>query len=148
MKIDIGCGKNKSKEIGLDIDSLSDADIIASALFIPIKDEKMDEIFSKHFLEHFTPADAEKLFREFYRILKPKGKIILGIDRDKTLERLLQKDPTHKYRYSTKEIQEIASRYFHIVYIGIPEVHKKISRLFLGLVKFSSEKIKLLGIKK
>lgn len=148
MKIDVGCGKNKRRKIGLDIDRESDADIIASALYLPIKDESMDEVFSKHFLEHFTPKEAQRLFGEFHRIVKPKGKILLCIDQDKNLERLLQKDPTHKHRYSINEIREIAEKYFDIVYIRIPKIHKKISRLFFGLVKFSSNKIELLGVRK
>src|SRR3989344_2804146 len=108
IRIDIGCGKNKTEGyIGVDIDPNSNADIIASALALPFKDNSIDEIISSHLLEHFSSGDAQIFFNEIYRVLKNNGMVYLKIDRDWTKKRLLNKDITHKHRYSAKEIRKI-----------------------------------------
>lgn len=112
VKIDIGCGKNKKEGyIGIDIDPNSDADIIASALNLPFDDSSVDEVYSSHLVEHFSPEEAQKFFDEVYRILKKGGTAYLKIDRDWTKKRLLAKDPTHKHRYEKKELLEMIDRF-------------------------------------
>jgi len=112
VKIDIGCGKNKKAGfIGVDIDPDSDADVIASALNLPFDDDSIDEVYSSHLVEHFTPEEAHIFFNEIYRVLKKGGKIYLKIDRDWTKKRLLKKDITHQYRFSAKEIRQLASKF-------------------------------------
>ncbi|MCD6283892.1 class I SAM-dependent methyltransferase [bacterium] len=111
-KLDIGCGKNKREGfIGIDIDPNSDADIIASALNLPFKDNSVDEIYSSHLVEHFSPKETEKFFAEIYRVLKKNSRAFLKIDTDWTKKRLLQKDPTHKHRYSVREIKKILRQF-------------------------------------
>jgi len=111
IRIDIGCGKNKKEGfIGIDIDPNSDADIIASALDLPFNDSSIDEINCSHLVEHFSPGEARKFFDEICRVLKKGGVANLKIDRDWTESRLLKKDPTHKHRYSVKEIKEMLKK--------------------------------------
>ena len=106
MKLDIGCGRNKREGcVGIDITKDSDADIIASALNLPIKDNVVDEINCSHLVEHLYPEEAQRFFNEICRVLKEGGKASLKIDRDWTRRRLLSKDPTHKYRYNKREIE-------------------------------------------
>lgn len=112
IKLDLGCGNNKkSGFIGIDIDKNSDADIIASALDVPLKDNSIDEIFSAHLVEHFSPAEAEKFFKEVFRLLKKGGKAFIAVDADWTKRKLLKKDPTHKHRFSVRELQKIISQF-------------------------------------
>ncbi len=112
MKLDIGCGKNKKTSfIGLDIKCGSDADIIASALKIPIRDGEVNEVNCSHLVEHLYPGEAQQLFAEIYRVLKPGGEAKLLIDRDWSIKRLLGKDPEHKYRYCEKEIEEMVKNF-------------------------------------
>ena len=40
---------------------------------LPFDDEAFDAVYSSHIMEHLRPLDTEKLVREIYRILKPKG---------------------------------------------------------------------------
>ena len=40
---------------------------------IPLTDESADYVYSAHFFEHLYREDAERLFREAHRILKPDG---------------------------------------------------------------------------
>ncbi len=112
IKLDIGCGKRKRKGcIGIDIDKNSQADIIASALELPFSDNNIDEIYSVHLVEHFSPQEAQNFFNEIYRVLKKGGQVFLKIDVDWTKKRLLTKDPTHKYRYSVREIKKILKQF-------------------------------------
>jgi len=112
IKLDIGCGKNKKEGfIGLDIDPNSKADIIASALDLPLRDNSVDEIQSSHLVEHFLPKEAQIFFDEIYRVLK-KGKTAnIKIDKDWTKKRLFKKDKTHKYRYKEKEIKKMLNKF-------------------------------------
>ena len=71
FKLDLACGKNKKKGfIGIDIDRKSDADIIATALYLPIKYSYVDEINCSNFLEHLYTEEAQKFFNEIFRVLK------------------------------------------------------------------------------
>ena len=108
IKVDLGCGKRKKEGfIGVDPDPNSEADIVASALDIPLEDGTVDEVFSVHVLEHFDMGEAKQFFSEIYRILKKGGKAYVRGDTDWTKKRLLKKDPTHKHRYSVKEVKAI-----------------------------------------
>ena len=108
IKLDIGCGKRKEPGfIGLDIDPESDADVIASALDLPYKDETVNEIQSIHLVEHLTPSECQKFFSEIFRVLKKGGTAYVRPDRDWSRKRLLSKCSDHKHRYSDKELQKI-----------------------------------------
>jgi len=112
IKIDIGCGKNKKLGyIGIDIDPNSKADIIASALNLPLENDSVDEVVSFHLVEHFLPNEAQQFFDEIYRILKPMGVANIKIDKDWSVKRLFAKDPTHKYRYKAKEIKKMIKKF-------------------------------------
>ncbi len=107
MNLDIGCGRNKKEGfIGIDIDPDRDADIISTALHLPIKDSIVDKINCSHFLEHLYPEEAQKLFDEIFRILRGGGKAALKVDRDWRKWLLLQNNPTQKHRYSVKELKK------------------------------------------
>lgn len=112
IKLDIGCGKHKATGfIGIDIDKDSDADIIASALDLPFGSNSVDEIYSSHLVEHFDFEELEKFFSEIYRVLKKGSHTFLKVDTDWTKKRLLRKDPTHKHRYSIKELKKILRQF-------------------------------------
>jgi predicted SAM-dependent methyltransferase len=112
LKLDIGCGKDKkSGYIGIDISPDSNADIIASALNLPFKEESVDEIHSSHLVEHFFPEEAQKFFAEVYRVLKKGGLANIKIDKDWRKKRLLAKDSTHKHRYEAKEIRKMVEEF-------------------------------------
>ena len=123
MKLDIGCGENKKKGfIGIDISKNSNADIIASAMNFPIKDSTIEEINCSHLVEHLCPQEAQKLFDEIFRVLKEGGRANLKIDREWTKDRLLSKDPTHKYRFNMREIENMVTNF------RVKKVKRKIYR--------------------
>ena len=72
--IELGCGPNPDKEvIGIDLLELEGvnyvADLEAGLAMIP--DNSVDELRSRHFLEHIENFDI--MIRDIHRILKPGG---------------------------------------------------------------------------
>ena len=68
MKLDIGCGSRKQGDVGIDIDSKSDADVIADAHYIPFREESFDDVNASAVLEHVI--DPDKVLCEVSRICK------------------------------------------------------------------------------
>ncbi|WPP52631.1 class I SAM-dependent methyltransferase [Catalinimonas niigatensis] len=77
MKLHLGSGKN-IKEGYINIDAyvkhpgIENLDIFD----LPYDDKSIDEILTEHLIEHIGFKDEEKFWRECYRLLKPKGKLI------------------------------------------------------------------------
>ena len=70
--MDVGCGKNKHGDIGIDYSRDSDADIIADAEHLPFKNEVFAKVVSVTVLEH-SPNPLNFL-KEQYRVLKKVDK--------------------------------------------------------------------------
>jgi len=141
IKLDIGCG-NKKREgyIGIDINKDTGADIVASAFKLPFEVSSVDAIHSSHLVEHFDPTEVKKFFAEIYRVLKKGAKASLKVDTDWTKKILLSKDPTHKHRYSVRELKKILQQFN----FSESKVEKKIyfierkyfrNKIFIELVK-------------
>jgi len=139
IKIDIGCGLNKKEGfIGIDLNSETHPDIVASAFDLPFENEGVDEIYSSHLVEHFSPDEAKLFFDEIYRVLKKGCPADLKIDKDWSKKRLFKKDPTHKYRYTEKEIFDMVKNFSQkkvkdkIYFFKIYQPRRKI---FVDLIK-------------
>lgn len=66
------------QEVRLDINPSVKPDIIASMTSMPmVESGSMDGLFSSHNLEHLYPHQAPEAFREFRRVLKPEGALIV-----------------------------------------------------------------------
>jgi ubiquinone/menaquinone biosynthesis C-methylase UbiE len=60
------------------INNGENAKVLKASIFdIPQKSETFDGIYNLGVHEHFLPSENEKIFKEFSRVLKPKGKIVL-----------------------------------------------------------------------
>ena len=73
MILDVGCGKHKHGDIGIDYSRDSNADIIADAHFLPFKLGCFSKVVSNCVLEH-SPNPLIFL-KEQYRILRDGGNI-------------------------------------------------------------------------
>jgi len=78
LVLDVGCGKRKHGDIGVDYTKDSEADIVADAHHLPFKDDVFDKVVSVTVLEH-SPNPLNFL-KEQHRILKKSGKIELTTD--------------------------------------------------------------------
>ncbi len=85
MKLDIGSGGNRLDETWttLDIRALANVDFVCSSWYIPLEDNSVDEIRTRHMIEHLTYLQGKLSLKEWHRILKPGGVInIICPDRD------------------------------------------------------------------
>lgn len=79
MKIEFGCG-SKPRMPGFktcDIRDLPGVDYVCPAWEIDhfVQPNSVDEIFSRHFFEHLTYAQGERLLQSWFSILKPGAKM-------------------------------------------------------------------------
>ena len=107
---DIGFGGDKiiKKAIGIDFarpyaDCGTDSvDIQCNVLFgIPVHDSMYDTVYSSHLVEDFE--DTENILKEFIRICKPNGNLIIVVPDQKKYEEQCKKDksmpnPCHKIK--------------------------------------------------
>jgi ubiquinone/menaquinone biosynthesis C-methylase UbiE len=78
VSLDVGCGKSKRGDIGIDYSKRSDADVIADSHFLPFRDGAFNSVTSFVVLEH-SPNPLIFL-KEQYRVLKPNGKVTVVTD--------------------------------------------------------------------
>lgn len=79
MKLNIGSGENKLEGyINIDFDVRFKPDLVLDIREgLPYKDNEVDEIISTHLIEHIEYPLWLPMFREFQRVLKPEGKLLL-----------------------------------------------------------------------
>jgi predicted SAM-dependent methyltransferase len=76
--LDIGCGANPiAGYTGVDL--YVKADIQAPMWQLPFGDNSVDKIYSSHALEHVTKAAVVPTLKEWYRVLKVGGTLMLGV---------------------------------------------------------------------
>ena len=54
-------------------------DIIAQADNIPVDDNTFDEVLAHSILEHVSKRDYNRFLSEWYRVMKPNGKLIISV---------------------------------------------------------------------
>lgn len=94
--VDLPCGTGRLTSfatIGIDasIEMIKQAQIKypqkifyhTDAAQLPLADQSVDVIFSFHFFMHLDRAKTEEIFAEFYRVLKPNGRVIFDIPSQK-----------------------------------------------------------------
>lgn len=83
IKLDIGSGGKAASYLGagwLGVDPyVEDADIKAPMWQLPFDDNSIDEIFTSHALEHIAKAEIIPTLKEWYRVLKPGGKVTIRV---------------------------------------------------------------------
>lgn len=83
LKLNLGCGQ-RHLDGYLNIDFISNDKVKPNFVqdctdLKNFQDESVDEILLIHVFEHFDPNDAEKILKEYYRVLKKGCKLILEI---------------------------------------------------------------------
>lgn len=79
-KLQIGSGKRCLHGF-INLDIFPPADIIWDCRYgLPFSANKFNFIFTEHFFEHIDfPISSKKILKEIYRVLKPKGEIVIGV---------------------------------------------------------------------
>lgn len=84
MKINVGCGSRvKDGWVNCDLahnpDAPREPDILCDARHIPLDDGVADEVMAIHLLEHFYVWEAYDALREWWRLLRPGGRLVLEL---------------------------------------------------------------------
>jgi predicted SAM-dependent methyltransferase len=95
VRLHLGCGKKKLPDY-INIDGFEpSADLVADVRKLPYEDNSVDEILAIHVFEHFEYWEAEDIAREWFRVIRPGGVLIMEMPSfDKTVK--LLKDNTPK----------------------------------------------------
>lgn len=94
VRVQIGGGRHLKKGY-INIDIIPPADIVHDVREgIPLEDDSVQLIFNEHFLEHIDyPISVKKVIEECHRILKPNGKLIIGVpDAELAIKKYVQRD--------------------------------------------------------
>ena len=132
-KLNVGCGENiKKGYINLDIRKLPGVDVVwnLNKTPYPFKDNEFNEILALNVLEHID--DHSVAIREFHRILKPGGKVIIEVPHFTSAT--VWGDPTHKrgYSYISFDFFLKKHRYHRYFDFGFSKINKQII-FFKGL---------------
>ena len=119
--VDLGCGNNKYQStdynvIGIDLSKDSDADLFISAFNLPLEDESVDYVYSRHFIEHFNIENLEKLFSEIFRILKTGSTFEILVPHVTCISAF--QDPTHQSFFTRNS-------FFKLQYLGFKVIETK-----------------------
>lgn len=80
--VDLGCGNTKQDGwVGIDIRKFPATDFVldVGSEKLPFDDDSIDVINSSHLFEHFYPEQLFFCIEECWRVLKPKGHIIISV---------------------------------------------------------------------
>lgn len=77
LKLNIGCGDTRRPGfIGVDVRPCRGADYVLPAWDLhPFDPETVDEVYSRHALEHLHPDDAARALWAWYHVLRPDGNL-------------------------------------------------------------------------
>ncbi len=91
VKLHLGCGGVRWQDfINVDMnpydDSVQDssrsgcvADVYADMKNLGLPDDSVDEMFTSHTIDHFTRWDAIDMLSDWYRMLKPGGRLVIEV---------------------------------------------------------------------
>lgn len=114
--LNVGCGQraisilgsslpaDEWRELRLDIDPKVDPDIVASMTdMAPVPGGSVDAVWSSHNLEHLDPHEVPAALREFLRVLKPGGTLLLSVPDLQAVAKLVAEDRLDETLYESRQ---------------------------------------------
>jgi predicted SAM-dependent methyltransferase len=78
LKLNLGSNEVRFKDyLNVDLVPHKNVDIVCNAIKLPYEDNKVDEIIASHLIEHFHYHDGVKALKEWYRVLKVGGTMLI-----------------------------------------------------------------------
>lgn len=78
IRLEIGSGKSPREDFyTCDIRDLPNIDYVCTAHQLPFEDGTVDEIYSRHVIEHFSLKNFLKVLEEWNRVLKKGGEVYI-----------------------------------------------------------------------
>ena len=110
IAINLGCGdKYWDNYINVDVDPDCNPDVVADLTQkLPFEDNYADEIISIHLIEHIDTLKIDNLIQDWFRILKPGGKLIIECP---DLEKIAVHILNQRFRNSDRELWEMYTVY-------------------------------------
>lgn len=89
LRINVGCGADR-RDGYLNIDLRPQiADLVASAVQLPLPDGSVREVLALDLLEHFSEWQVPQVLAEWFRVLAPAGELVLRVPNLEVLARWL-----------------------------------------------------------
>lgn len=91
------------REVRLDIDQANEPDIVGSMLdMAAVQDSSVDAIYSAHNIEHVYAHEAPKVLKEFLRVLKSDGFLVITCPDLQTVCQLVAEDKLNDAAYNAQ----------------------------------------------
>lgn len=149
MILNIGCGdKLLPDAINMDIRQIPDT-VMGDIRNIPFGDCYFDEIYATDVIEHLTAPEADKAFKELYRVAKDDSAIFFQLP---SLEGIIEE---YKRGASAEKVswwlfggQDYKENYHYAVY-DVPSFKRALNRAGLELagVEYCGTNMKIVAIK-
>jgi len=89
--------------VRLDIDPANEPDIVGSMLdMAAVESESVDAIYSAHNLEHVFAHEVPLVLKEFFRVLKPEGFLLVTCPDLQTVCTLVAEDKLNDMAYNSQ----------------------------------------------
>ncbi len=85
----LDCAKDKLERLPKGVYKKS---IYGLSTDIPVEDNSFDIVTAGEFIEHLYPADVEKTLSEFFRVLRPKGRLLLTTPNPYSIKNTINKE--------------------------------------------------------
>lgn len=81
VRLNIGCGKDIREDcINLDVYPYDNVDIIRDLRRgLPFEDNRFEDVLAQDILEHFDYEDFKFIVDEIWRVLKPRGNLVIRV---------------------------------------------------------------------
>jgi len=114
--LNLGCGGSRIRNYcNIDASPSTLCDIVAPVDRIKVSSESVGAIYSSHLLEHIHRARAKGVLSEWYRVLKPGGKLYLCVPDEEVLFRIYLDNLPH---YDTEQGKYLVDRACYLTYGG------------------------------
>lgn len=127
MILNIGSGERKLEDcINIDCEASLSPDLVCDVRKepLPYEDSSVDEIWMIHSLEHIEMYYWEKIFKEFARVLKPNGILLLAYPEFKECSKRFLSDSGGQRGFwrSTLYGRQLYPSDYHVVPMHSPEI--------------------------
>lgn len=134
----VGCGPKRAdklhplfraadwREVRVDIDPAVKPEIVASIVAMPqIANDSVDAVWSSHNLEHLYAHEVPLALREFLRVLRPGGFVLLTMPNLQKLAKFIAQGKLHEpiYQSPAGPIATIAGTTIWLTGPGFPSRH-------------------------
>jgi glycosyltransferase involved in cell wall biosynthesis len=113
VRLNVGCGPDiRAGYLNLDFNANPGVDVVCDVRHLPFDDASVDEILANDVLEHFPFAETLDVLREWRRVLRVDGRIVLRVPNLEGLIELYKTRPRGWRREDAKLVDPIVERLF------------------------------------